>query len=593
MINYMDVLALLALVALTAGGQAQPLGQLITHVGVCEPREAISRDDVPGKWQAIPFEIAEANGFMITCPPGKDAPPITVEPGVTGWHKVYLGVWYGDDPASKQLRVKLSSDPGYVNVVAEVHRAVKDGYYPEKEFTPSQICETFWRCANLTGEKIVFARPLPGLAAKMGSNIAYWRLVPMTQEEIAEYQAELPTPQTKRLLAMYNGRFSREGVWTPQDMHDEFQCFRDSDFFAIQYTIGMGTLMLYPTRVAQVPPRFSPIQYDNVIDGLYRLLDAGYDPLRLLVAAAHDAGMKFFPQVRFSGPLLPPWNGPNTFLGSGQFFADNLQWRCRYPDGEPTREFSLAFPGVREYWVRLLREWAEDYQVDGVSLLFSRSFPFAFFEEPVLEAFKEQYGMDMRQLSAYDPRVLQVRSQFVTQFLREIRQMLDEVGRAQGRHIDTCYVVPIHAGYARYSPKDGLDECMAHGLDVATWIKEGLVDHLDLHIHRYGGHDGSGEHDNIQQFAKLTAGTTTRIYANIYPRRMPPRAYRLIADNYYQAGADGLSFWDTDGRRGRASEWAFIKRLGHRDDLAAWADKGNDYFRTVALVSVNHKPISP
>lgn len=30
-------------------------------------------------------------------------------------------------------------------------------------------------------------------------------------------------------------------------------------------------------------------------------------------------------------------------------------------------------------------------------------------------------------------------------------------------------------------------------------------------------------------------------------------------------------------------EWAFVKRLGHRDDLTRWKAKGDDYFRKVRL----------
>ena len=70
---------------------------------------------------------------------------------------------------------------------------------------------------------------------------------------------------------------------------------------------------------------------------------------------------------------------------------------------------------------------------------------------------------------------------------------------------------------------------------------------------------------------------------DIYPRRMPPYQYEKIARSYYEAGADGLSFWDTYNRYFRASEWAFVKRLGHREDLARLAEKGKGYYRRMPL----------
>ena len=53
--------------------------------------------------------------------------------------------------------------------------------------------------------------------------------------------------------------------------------------------------------------------------------------------------------------------------------------------------------------------------------------------------------------------------------------------------------------------------------------------------------------------------------------------------SYYAAGADGLAFWDSYGRYFRASEWAFIKRLGHHKELPRWEGKGDDYYRVVPL----------
>jgi hypothetical protein len=53
------------------------------------------------------------------------------------------------------------------------------------------------------------------------------------------------------------------------------------------------------------------------------------------------------------------------------------------------RGTSLAFDGVREFYLRLLREWVEDYEADGINLLFSRSYPFVYYEEPVCVAFAD------------------------------------------------------------------------------------------------------------------------------------------------------------------------------------------------------------
>jgi hypothetical protein len=114
-----------------------------------------------------------------------------------------------------------------------------------------------------------------------------------------------------------------------------------------------------------------------------------------------------------------------------------------------------------------------------------------------------------------------------------------------------------------------------------------LVDYLDVHLHVYGGHDGTKVQPKIREFTDLAKGTRTKVFVDMYPRRMPPRQLRKVAMNYYGAGADGLAFWDTQGRHFRASEWVFLKRLGHREELAGWEGKGDDYYRKIPLRSLD------
>ena len=77
----------------------------------------------------------------------------------------------------------------------------------------------------------------------------------------------------------------------------------------------------------------------------------------------------------------------------------------------------------------MFREWVDDYEADGVCIVFCRSWPYVLYEQPVLESFQRQNGVDMRDLDPFDERVLAHRATFLTQLLRETRQMLDEVGQ--------------------------------------------------------------------------------------------------------------------------------------------------------------------
>jgi hypothetical protein len=156
----------------------------------------------------------------------------------------------------------------------------------------------------------------------------------------------------------------------------------------------------------------------------------------------------------------------------------------------------------------------------------------------------------------------------MTGFMRTLRREMDALGQRRGRKIAiSAHVLNNEASNHFY------------GLDVPTWIKEGLVDNLVSYPWR-------NEEIDAAYFGALTRGTKVRYYAEIMPRQMPPETYRQRALAYYAAGADGLSFWDTNGRFPRKQEWSMIRRLGHRDQLAGWDDGAGDFFRTVTLRTV-------
>jgi len=568
-------------VTVTFSAGDQPKGLWLANLErQCFPRESISRELQPGKWLAVDYEVDWGRGVMLYALPHSKAPPLTLKLGESGWHEIRLGIFYSSyhgNPSDRMLTAKLSGDRSYSRFGREFYRRVKDGHYPEKDIGMFDITEVFWKCADLTGQDLIISRPTKGEKAELQSNLTYVRLVPMDEAAVKQHQSEQPTPETKILMANYDsGNLYDWEVTTRADFLNEFECLRDSDFGVALYAMALGPVALYPSKVGEFTRPSGMWGHGGV---LRACVENGLNPLDEAIKAAHDCGVKLFPQVRLMGPQLPP-RGVRVDFG-GKFMADHPEWMATYGDGEPTRHLSFAFKGVRDFYVRLFREWVEDYHADGINVLFSRSYPFVYYEEPVCNAFETEHGEDMRQLPVSNKRVQQTRAQFMTQFLREVRGMLDEVGKKQGRHIPACYTVPVNntAGFKGAA----LDECLFHALDIATWIREGLVDYLDVHLHMYGGHDGRKAQPKIREFSELARGTKTKVFVDIYPRRMPPRQYREIAMNYYAAGADGLAFWDSFGRYYRSSEWAFIKRLGHRQDLASWKGRGDDYFQKVPL----------
>jgi hypothetical protein len=79
------------------------------------------------------------------------------------------------------------------------------------------------------------------------------------------------------------------------------------------------------------------------------------------------------------------------------------------------------------------------------------------------------------------------------------------------------------------------------------------------------------------------AGDDLHIWPDLMPRTQPAEMYAALAKRYYEAGADGFSFWDGERRTQRLSEWAAVRRLGHRDQLDHMVENGSDFYRKINL----------
>jgi hypothetical protein len=120
-------------------------------------------------------------------------------------------------------------------------------------------------------------------------------------------------------------------------------------------------------------------------------------------------------------------------------------------------------------------------------------------------------------------------------------------------------------------------------MDVEGWVSEGLVDELVVHIEGVGAPDGSEAQPVLEAYVELARGTGTRVYADLYPRRQSADSMRVRALACYETGADGLCFWDCQGRAPRLSGWAMHRVLGHREELPGMKEWADSLFRVVPM----------
>ena len=121
----------------------------------------------------------------------------------------------------------------------------------------------------------------------------------------------------------------------------------------------------------------------------------------------------------------------------------------------------------------------------------------------------------------------------MTEFIRRVRKMLDSAGEKKGRRLLLGVRVP-----------QTLEECHRLGYDVPTWIKEGLIDYVSPADFFFSDFNAKYE-----EFAELTRASDCYLYPTIQPllchrddaHRLTLDQYRAVVQNFYGAGADGLS----------------------------------------------------
>ncbi len=545
---------------------------ILSDLSVCLPGSALTRSPrQPGSWMLFDYETKAAgdlpaiSGTMVYGAGRLSSPPLSLPLPVEGWYSIYLGCWHDIHAGGSQLRLQLSDDRFYRQVEPEVVRP-KDGDFPGHTFGPGEATEVFWRVAHLSSSSLRIDRvrlfnELAGRgvqAADRDACLAWVRLRPATRADRNRYEGKGDTETPATQFGMYdNGNWFQKGCVTDDDLRASIDWFADTDMTRVLWGCYSNEGACYPSRIAE------PMARDpEVTRCVQEFLARGVDPLALALAHAAEVGVGLYPSYRIGGRRAAP-----TVLTTNEmpFFDANQDKLCVAADGTPTCHYSFAYAEVRQYFTDLLREVVETYDVPGVHFLFVRSNPFALYEDKTLEEYRQAHGTDPRDLPEDDPTWWIHRAESLNQFVRGLRSMLDEVGEAKGRRLELAVSVPP------------LDNGPAWCVDGATWAREGLVDYLIIHA------GGILSVDGVHQYREAIAGSETELIVDFYPRRMPARARLLRALEYYEAGAEGFCFWDGQSRVARASEFATGRLLGHRTDLARWAQEMEDPFRVVPL----------
>ena len=250
------------------------------------------------------------------------------------------------------------------------------------------------------------------------------------------------------------------------------------------------------------------------------LLKAGTQPLDILIDQAHQHHMRFIAGFRINDGHAA--HNRKQGVGIAQFIAANPQLRLHDPrPGQSFQEpeaLDFTFAAVRDFMFGAIAEVTCNFNIDGIELCF-------------------------RDTAYFPPDQAAARAHLLTDLVRRIRLLLNERNKERDKK--------LLLGARVYA---SLEECSILGLDVSSWIQQGLLDYISPQDVMYADHNLP-----YPEWSALTQDTACMLYPGLHPwtsyrarfrlGRTPlsPATARALAHTMYAAGADGLSIYNHIG----------------------------------------------
>ena len=312
------------------------------------------------------------------------------------------------------------------------------------------------------------------------------------------------------------------------------------------------------------PPGPKPPQlHMHLALGIEHLRAEGTDPLDARAAFLHARGVKFVAEMRMSDTHHRSLDPADPLVS--QFAMDHPDYVIRRSDGLTPVALDYAIEAVRSHRLAILREIAEERDVDGLSLNF------------------------MRWAKHFERDVARERAPIMTQFVGAVRRTLDDAARRRGtgRLLLGARVLST------------MDECLATGLDVAAWMRRGDVDYVVV-----SEHNASWPALRVEQFAEAAEGTGCAVLGMMgdmiggtwdgkpepdepASARAPgrsgyqsllntPETARAISANLHAWGAGGIGLWNIPNNLNIFGHGGWGQHPEQRERMIAWIRAATD-----------------
>lgn len=259
--------------------------------------------------------------------------------------------------------------------------------------------------------------------------------------------------------------------------------------------------------------------------------------LRAAITFAKQNGMVIYGRLGMNRHYGPALGGALR----SKFIADHPEWMERHRGGQvDVTKVSYAVPEYRAERISILLEAAQ-IGAQGLCLDFCRQPPVARYHPLILDPWLKEGREDPRKLSTGSKEFLawaQHRCGFINVFLRELRLQLRQLEQSSNRKI------PVLARI----PEATLALNLMEGLDVHTWLKEGLVDEIALDPLWIWDIEYT---DTAQPYVELAHAHGVKVHGGINTVtgkgvKANARAFLERTARNYGEGVDGMALFQTD-----------------------------------------------
>ncbi len=530
-----------------ASGQTPEIGDtvILSDFARCFPHAAVGQENVKGKWWLRPYKTAGGADGKALCVEVRDkdkpetciAPSLTYPVSLQGVYDIWVCTYRPDFGGG--IDIKLTRDKVYGTI--DPWEFAIDAW-PLNPGNAGKLVEVFWKTADLSAQNIQLRQPHGTYQSLWwglcNAHVAAIKLIRRDPAEVQQAaQAKATAPGRKGVIIDRDG-MSLVWMWGTEDIDcilQQIEQFQYGNVEALNWCEGTTFATNFPHPMSTGFTGYGPIcgrlgdhRYDRVEKSFQM---RGLDVLQALADRCHEIGIKIYVSQRTSegGSTDQSRAHPEWFLKTGGAAGWSANW---------------ALPEVRTFFRDFMLYTAANYDIDGLTIDFSRC--------------------------RYNFEAGEEEPEHMTDYLRELRKGLDRIGEQRGKHL------ALNASFAGPTWYEGRTP-EQQGLDVATWVRESLVDlimpegrevarYLDLcrgtKVRCYPRYCSSMDFEGNSLMANLHDPTPEEDKADRSPLfQYGPMQIAGGVLKWYQAGADGVFLFN------QSDAWMTLRNLPYPELL--------------------------